>query len=375
VRIAGLSLVLGITSFFLISSKAATAATPLDEVQVSPDVTVDLDVLLADDEDVVVDDLMGTLALVGLGGLPDPADVDGYHQLPNGDVLFSLDTTLALPGGVLAHPGDVLNYDGIDYSLEFDSVAAGLPESVNVDAVGLVGVRDLLLSLDIMADVNGMTVDDEDVLRFDGATFTLHFDGSAAGVDGALDLDAVHHIEANGHLLISFDGSGSLGTVSFDDEDVLEFDPDAATFAIVYDGSAEHIGWLSADLDATFVVDASSGTVPNGHLVPGVPLLVGRQGPDVVLTWSESCIPNDADYAVYEGAIGDFTSHAPIAAPNDCTTGGVTTVTFPPGPGDRYWIVVPQGSQREGSYGTDSGGEQRPPSAAACQPQFIGVCP
>jgi hypothetical protein len=268
-------------------------------------------------------------------------------------------------------------FDGSDHSFVFDAAVAGLPENANVDAVGAVGAvgeSGLLLSLDIAADLDGLTVDDEDVIRFDGSSITLYFDGSAAGVDSALDLDAVHHVEANRHLLMSFDSSGSLGGVSFDDEDVLDFDPFAATFEIVYDGSSAHGGWSDADIDAAYAVDASSGAVPNGDTVPGVPLRVGRQGPDVVLTWSVSCIPNDADYAVYEGVLGDFTSHVPIAPPNECTTGGATSVTFAAGPGDLYWVVVPQGSQREGSYGTDSYGMQRPPSAAACKPQFIGVC-
>ena len=54
-------------------------------------------------------------------------------------------------------------------------------------------------------------MDDEDLVRFDGVTFSLFLDGSAAGVAGALDLDAVHHLDPNGHLLLSFDGSGTLG--------------------------------------------------------------------------------------------------------------------------------------------------------------------
>ena len=83
---------------------------------------------------------------------------------------------------------------------------------------------------------------------------------------------------------------------------------------------------------------------------------------------------NDADYAIYEGLLGDFTSHEPVDTPNPfCTTGGATTATITPGTGSHYYLVVPQGDVREGSYGSHSGGP-RPPSASACQAQLVGIC-
>jgi hypothetical protein len=114
---------------------------------------------------------------------------------------------------------------------------------------------DLLLSFDVTVSLPAsgggtITVDDEDVVRWEGAGFTLFFDGSAAGVNPALEVDAVHSIAKAGPVLVSFDGSGTVGTVGFDDEDVLEWDAISSTWSLAYDGSVQHAGWPSADLDA-----------------------------------------------------------------------------------------------------------------------------
>ncbi len=110
----------------------------------------------------------------------------------------------------------------------------------------------------------------------------------------------------------------------------------------------------------------AAGTVPNGVTGPPITAVKAAMGA-VMLAWSASCAATDTDYAVYEGAIGNFTSHAPRL----CSTGGLTTATLTPLSGSRYFLVVPINGFREGSYGTDSIGMQRPPGAGACLPQAL----
>jgi len=92
---------------------------------------------------------------------------------------------------------------------------------------------------------------------------------------------------------------------------------------------------------------------------------------EVVLTWGSSCITSDTDYEIYEGQLGDFTSHAPAF----CSTGGATTKTFAPFAGDWYYLVVPTNGVEEGSYGAESGGTERPQGTSVCLGQAFGVCP
>jgi len=117
--------------------------------------------------------------------------------------------------------------------------------------------------------------------------------------------------------------------------------------------------------------------VPDGAQAPGPPLMVSMAGApsapgDLALSWGSSCRSGDTDYAVYEGVLGDFTSHVPRL----CSTGGATAATLTPASGNRYYLVVPLSPDGvEGSYGTTSAGQERPASAAACRPQAVGACP
>jgi hypothetical protein len=87
-------------------------------------------------------------------------------------------------------------------------------------------------------------------VRFDGVSLFPFFDASLAGVAPGLDLDAAHYLATDGSLLLSFDGSGVVGGISFDDEDVLRLDPLGGIWSMAFDASSYHAGWSPADLDA-----------------------------------------------------------------------------------------------------------------------------
>jgi hypothetical protein len=260
----------------LLSPAILNAATPLVSIEASPDITVTLATHTLGDESVAKDDLAGTVALVSLGPLPASADVDAYQRLPDGDQLFSVDTTVDL--GFPAAPGDVVRWDGVAYSQELDAEGNGVPVNANVDAMTREWERgDLLLSFDTTVELAGILVEDEDLVRFDGLNFTLFFDGAAAGVPAALDLDGAYLL-FNGHLLLSFDGSGTIAGVTFDDEDVLEYDSTLGIWELAYDGSAAYAGWSAGDLDALHASADFDGdgavddqdnciTSPNGPLI------------------------------------------------------------------------------------------------------------
>jgi hypothetical protein len=92
----------------------------------------------------------------------------------------------------------------------------------------------------------------------------------------------------------------------------------------------------------------------------------------VVLTWDLPCndptVPNQ-DYAVYQGSVGDWDGLTSLT----CTTGRARTWLVEAPSANSFWVVVPQNSANEGSYGQSTACE-RPPALAACKPQAIGVC-
>ena len=115
---------------------------------------------------------------------------------------------------------------------------------------------------------------------------------------------------------------------------------------------------------------APLGGVPDGNTVPGPPLVVdkGTNG-KITLSWGPSCSPDDTDFAIYEGTLGDFQSHVP----KTCLVGGALSRTFVAGPGSTYYLVVPHTFDFEGGYGFSSSGP-RTQGPSACYPPAGGSC-
>jgi hypothetical protein len=260
------------TALLLAAWAAPRSALAQAVVSGSPDITIGLDggTVVTSDEDVAVDNSSFVL-LENLGALPEASDVIALGGNASGDRLIALDITSSLPGGIIASPGDVIRYDGANYSIEFDASAEGVPAGARTDAASI-APGGLLLSFDTTVDLDGVIAADEDLVRWDGAAFTLVFDGSAEGLADGLDADAGQDL-GSGAFLISFDTSGQIGGVNFDDEDVLRFDGSAWT--LEFDASGAHATWAAADLDAVMVPEPGfGGLVVTGALWLG---LAGRR--------------------------------------------------------------------------------------------------
>ena len=243
----------------------------------SPDITANLGTgapAVVTDEGVAIDDAAGSVVLfLPAGTLPPAVDVDGYDLLPTGESLLVVDVTVTLPGlppGMPAEPR-VVSYDPMTtlFTTVFDGSAAAVPANARIDAVATDPGGDLLLSFDTSVTLPGVgPVDDEDLVVFMGGPFAMVFDGSANGVAPGLDLDAAHRVVGTDELQLSFDGSGVLGGVFFDDEDVLTFDLATLTYAMFADSSlSDPVDWPAADLVA---LPELGGTAP---LIAGAALV------------------------------------------------------------------------------------------------------
>jgi hypothetical protein len=230
-----------------------SAFAQLASIELSPDITLALGAEVLSPDEVGRDNLAGTVTFTGSGVLlPPGANLDAFDRLPGGtDSLIAADVTVNLGAGVVARPNDVVRVAGGVPSIFWSGSAAGLPAGTLIDAVARRSDGDLVLSFDTTVSLGGVTADDEDLVRIDlpVGTPSLLFDGSARGIAPGLDLDAAD-VLIDGRLLLSFDGSGTVGGVTFNDEDALIFDPTAGTFALAYDGSSEFGAWAAGDLDA-----------------------------------------------------------------------------------------------------------------------------
>jgi hypothetical protein len=142
---------------------------------------------------------------------------------------FSLGSSATL-GGLSVANEDIVAFDGANFSLHFDGSDVGAG-SFTIDAFAILSPTEILLSFTSAGTVGGVSMDDSDVLKFTATslgattagTFSMYFDGSDVGLsDGAEDVDAIELLP-NGHLLVSTTGSFSVSGVSGADEDLLEF--------------------------------------------------------------------------------------------------------------------------------------------------------
>ena len=292
--LASLLLLLGVV-------QAWAQAPQLEVLEISIDVDFELNPLvtfMARDDDLITIDFNRGESVARIPAWQ-AADVDAAYADGPGkaDKLVSFDTRVELPGGVVAHPGDVVAVSAAadELIIYFDHVLAGLADTVDVDAVDL-NDEGLVLSFATTTVIHAgqpdeLIVADEDLVRYveyDELPVVV-FDGSAHGVAEALDLDAAHFLE-DGRLLVSFDVSGTLpggdGPIDFEDEDVLAFDAGNGTWSMVWDGSTFYPGIRPVDVDAiayaayppVCVGDCSSNRfVDRSELILGVSIALLRE--------------------------------------------------------------------------------------------------
>ena len=196
--------------------------------------------------------LSGAVAGIALGPLPRNADLTAYDSKDNGQRLIALDITVDFGFGPI-QPRDVVGWIDLTPSLYFDGSTAGVPAGARIDALGHVrqtGAQATLLSFDVTVLLpGGLVAADEDVVAWDGAAWSMFFDGSANGVPAPFDVDGYDRDPTTGTQYFSFDTSGIIAGVYFDDEDVVAFD--GSDWSLVYDASANaEITLAKGDLDA-----------------------------------------------------------------------------------------------------------------------------
>jgi hypothetical protein len=111
-------------------------------------------------------------------------------------------------------------------------------------------------------------------------------------------------------------------------------------------------------------IAAGPPPIPDGSIVPGIPMRASRSGGNVVVTWDAAACAAAA-VNIYRGAIGDFASftggHCGLPA------NGSATIALP----NNVWFLVAatDGVSKDGSYGrTESGGEANYSGAAVACP-------
>ena len=136
-------------------------------------------------------------------------------------------------GGVASADEDILRFDGTSWSLFFDGSDVGVG-STDLFGFSIVDTDTILMSFSAAITVNGLTVTPQDIVRFEATslgstttgTFYMYLDGSDVGLDTTAEkIDSVSLLP-DGHVLVSTTGNPAVvGVTGGKDEDVLAFTP------------------------------------------------------------------------------------------------------------------------------------------------------
>ena len=127
--------------------------------------------------------------------------------------------------------------------------------------------------------VGGVAFADEDILEFNGSTWSLFFDGGDVGL-GSVDVFAFYHVDAD-TILLSFNNTITVGGVTFAPTDIAQFDATslgsvtAGTFSMYFNGADVELSTSSEYIDALEVL-------PDGKVListVGTPSVTGVTSP------------------------------------------------------------------------------------------------
>ena len=153
--------------------------------------------------------------------------------LPSGNPLYVSFASGGSVSGISFADEDILKFDGVTWSLFFDGSDVGLG-SVDVFAFQPLDQDSFLLAFTAAVTTGGQTYAPRDIVRFDATSlgantagaFSLYFNGIDVGLDATSEnIDALD-ILSDGRILISTTGNPTVpGLSGLADEDILAFTP------------------------------------------------------------------------------------------------------------------------------------------------------
>ena len=185
-------------------------------------------------------------------GLPGSADIDGYDRVDANHFYASFTDATAVPGLSTVDDEDVVYFNGDHWELYFDGTSHGLGGSgaLDLDAIDVVGST-VYFSTAGNANPSGVggTADNADIYSWNGTGFARAWDATANGLPSGANVDGFVRVDAS-HLFLTFSGATTsvpgVGTV--EDEDVVF--ADVVTWSVYFDGTAEGLTSGAKDLDA-----------------------------------------------------------------------------------------------------------------------------
>ena len=170
-----------------------------------------------------------------IDGFASGITVDAMFIQSDGKIRLST-TGNAMLGGAPVLDGDLVEYDPVTDTGTVVFSESLFDDDEDIDALFVRSNGNLLLSTETPATLGGLSFDDSDVVEYNPVTDIATMFLLSSGVfDGDYDVDAFHVLQ-NGNYVLSTRQAGAIGGVGFADEDLVEYDPLGATASVLFVG-------------------------------------------------------------------------------------------------------------------------------------------
>ena len=199
-------------------------------------------------------------------------ETNGIHVQSNGKILLTTESS-AIIGTLFFNDEDIVEYDpttGIA-TMIFDGSAVN--SSIGeINALSLLDNGNIVISTTSSATIGSLSFNDDDLVEYNptSGTATMLLDGSTVitSVDSETDRDINGvHVFSNGQMLLSLANDSNINGLQFGDDDVVLYDPGSGTATLYFDGGALFSS-SSEDVDGISLI-GSAGLIAHWKLDEG----------------------------------------------------------------------------------------------------------
>ncbi len=198
-------------------------------------------------------------------GLGMDVNIIAIAVLGNGDIIFSTDAPFTA-SSINFEPRDIVQWNGVEYSMYKSGSALGLSASANINALALSSSGLLLISFDVPETVSATTYEPMDIARVNGDnSLNMYIDGSVAGIPADANITGYHEL-CGSDSLFCFDAPVDLGGTTYIPGQIVRYN---GSYSLFY-GDAAFPDY--AGMTGFYVIDDISASPSNNG-----PVCIGNQ--------------------------------------------------------------------------------------------------
>ncbi|HRX86478.1 MAG TPA: hypothetical protein P5572_15760 [Phycisphaerae bacterium] len=257
--------------------------------------------------------------------------------------------------GLIFNDGDIVRYDTDANTAGIFFAESNITPNADVDAFHLLPDGSMLLSVLFNGrTLGGLTFDDGDLVRYDPMTNTASiYVLSEASFGTGADINAVT-LAPDGDIILSNRENNSIGALSYDDGDIVRYDIDTGTASIMVPQAA--------------IFDDGDGDVSSLHLLPDGTFLLSFTDTTEMIS---GVVFNDGDIIHYDPVADTAEAVFTELQFEDGSTSHeidavYAEIAFVPGPGDCDGDGDVDLDDHAGFVNCLAGPDQAPPGGCSC---------